>query len=249
MRSHFLPESPQVAVFGRIPRPGAGKTRLARGVGQARAAELARAFLLDSLDLALRLAPEGTWFYVAPEAGTDAAATLAAARALAGARVHVALQEGPHLGARMDAALAALSARGPGLLIGADVPDLPAEFMRRAIAWLAGQEPARLVLGPAADGGFVLIGANRAPGAMLREEPEWGTAGVCARTRRLADAATPPWQVLELDPWWDVDEPEDLAALEERLRARFAPDGGAAAEGPRRTAALLGYFPPPAPGA
>ncbi len=249
MTSQFLPENPQIAVFGRIPRPGAGKTRLARGVGEARAAELARAFLLDSLDQALQLAPGGTWFHVAPEPDRDAAATLAAARALVDARVRVALQEGPHLGARMDAALAALCAHGPGLLIGADVPDLPPGFVRQAFAWLAGRDAERLVLGPAADGGFVLIGANRAPGAMLREEPEWGTAGVCARTRRLAAAATPPWQVLELEPWWDVDEPGDLAALEDRLRARFASDGGAAAGGPRRTAALLGYFPPPAPGA
>jgi rSAM/selenodomain-associated transferase 1 len=250
MTPQFLPESQQIAVFGRIPRPGAGKTRLARRVGVERAAELARAFLLDGLDRSLALAPEGTWFYVAPEAADATAATLAAARELVDARVHVALQEGPHLGARMDHALAALCAHGPSVLIGADVPDLPPAFIQQAMAWLAGPSRApRLVLGPAADGGFVLIGADRAPGAMLRDEPEWGTAGVCARTRRLAAAATPPWQVRELEAWWDVDEAEDLAALADRLGAAHTAGSGAAAGWPRRTAALFGYFPAPGAGA
>ncbi len=227
---------PQIAVFGRIPRVGAGKTRLARGVGPERAAELARAFLLDGLERALRVAPDGAWFYVAPEPDREAAESLADAREVAGAGVRITLQDGPHLGARMHAALAALTTAGPALLVGADVPDLPTRLLRDALGRLAGPSKSpRLVLGPAADGGFVLIGSDRAPGAMLWDESSWGTRDVCARTRARAEAATPPWCVEVLEPWWDVDEPPDLEALRERMRV-----GAGVDDRPRHTAEALG---------
>ncbi len=225
---------PQIAVFGRIPRVGAGKTRLARGVGPERAAELARAFLLDGLERAFRVAPEGAWFYVAPEPDREASATLADARSLAGGRIQVALQEGPHLGARMDAALETLTRLGPGILVGADVPDLPVPHLRTAIANLLPDSGVpQLVLAPAADGGFVLIGSTRAPGAMLRDETEWGTGEVCARTIRRAEAEPARWRVHRMERWWDIDEPEDLIALRERIR-------GVTTDRPRFTARALG---------
>jgi len=229
-RPYFFP---QIAVLGRIPRVGSGKTRLARGVGAERAAALAAAFLADSVERARRVAPGGTWFYVAPEPDRDPAETLADARQRVDPAVRVELQVGAHLGARMDGALAELTARGPAILVGADVPDLPDRFLHESLARLAGpSDQPRLVLGPAADGGFVLVGADRAPGAMLRDESAWGTPDVCARTLRLARTAVPPWDVHELPPWWDVDEPADLAALAARLRAG---DGSVAP----RTAELL----------
>ncbi len=238
MATPAAPAIPQIAVFGRIPRVGTGKTRLARGVGPERAAELARAFLLDGLERALRVAPSGAWFYVAPEPDRGTVETLAAARQLVDPGIRIALQDGPHLGARMDAALAALTVSGPAVLVGADVPDLPARILRDAVQRLAGASPVpRLVLGPAADGGFVLIGSDRAPGAMLRDESSWGTGDACARTRERAEGATPPWSVEVLEPWWDVDEPADLTALRERLCAGA---GAGDADLPRHTAGALG---------
>ena len=76
-----------------------------------------------------------------------------------------------------------LTATGPAILVGADVPDLPVRYLETAVAsLLPASGAARLVLVPAADGGFVLIGSTRAPGAILRDETEWGIPDVCART-------------------------------------------------------------------
>jgi rSAM/selenodomain-associated transferase 1 len=228
---------PQIAVFGRIPRVGAGKTRLARVVGAERAAELAEAFLRDALEHAWRLGLPMTWFCVAPEPDRRPAETLAAARALTGGRIQVTLQQGSHLGARMDSALEMLTIMGPGILVGGDVPDLPLAYLQTAVARLLHRsEGPRLVVGPAADGGFVLIGSNRAPGAMLRDETVWGSGDVCARTIRLAEAATPRWNVHRMEPWWDIDEPADLVALGQRIR-------GLKADVPLHTARALGLGP------
>jgi len=72
------------------------------------------------------------------------------------------------------------------------------------------------VLGPAEDGGYVLIGARRVTPALF-EGIEWGTGGVYAATARRLEAAAYRWRALR--PSWDVDRPQDL----ERLRAlRFA---------------------------
>ena len=247
MAPETAPPAPQIAVFGRIPRPGAGKTRLARGVGVERAAALSRAFLGDTIRRMRLAAPGGTWFHVAPEPDLGPAETLALAEEMFPDGVRIALQEGDHLGARMNHALAALTTLGPSVLVGADVPDLPLSFVARGIEWLAGARDGgdgaaapRLVLGPAADGGFVLIGADRAPGAMLRDEDSWGTAEVCARTRRRAREERPPWRVLELDPWWDVDEAEDLDALAARLLATQARGEAHGEDWPQQTAAMLG---------
>jgi hypothetical protein len=192
MAAQFLPQSPQIAVFGRLPRPGAGKTRLARGVGPQRAAELERAFLLDAIERAVGLAPEGAWFHVAPEPGEPAARTLAAARELVGDAVRIALQEGPHLGARMHHALAALSAR-----TSVQSRRTCRTCRRRECpgsTWLATPAEAATRAGTGGRWRFVLIRADRA-----RRDARQSTVGT-ARFARARSAAYTAWQVLELEP-------------------------------------------------
>jgi glycosyltransferase A (GT-A) superfamily protein (DUF2064 family) len=99
------------------------------------------------------------------------------------------------------------------LAIGADAPHVPAAALAEAAAALAGR--AEVVLGPAADGGYYLIGL-RGPAPGLFAGIAWSTAGVLAATRARAEAAG--LAVHLLPPGFDVDEVADLV----RLRALLA---------------------------
>lgn len=238
----------QIGVFGRLPGGPGGKTRLAADVGPARAAELSRAFLEDVLARALLVAPHGTWWWVAAEPARATGDLLAAAAERAPAGVRLAAQEGPHLGAAMEHALDRMLATGPALLLGADAPDVPLPALVHAIALLGDDEamaaaPAmprhRLVLGPATDGGFWLVGVDASPGGLLAARAEWGGPSVHARTLADAVAATARWDVRTIESWSDVDTGKDLEALCARLQAARARGDAARPGWPARTAALV----------
>ncbi len=243
----FSRDQPQVGVFGRLPGAGPGKTRLAADVGPIRAEVLAQAFLGDVLARVSAIAPTRTWWWIAagPGGEEDESAVVAAATAsgFAPAHVRLAVQRGGHLGERMEHALGAMLAVGPALLVGADVPDVPLAAVLHAVALLAddadrGGRP-RLVLGPAHDGGFWLVGVDAPPAGLLATHADWGTPDVLARTR--ADAASSPcrWDTHEIEWWSDVDTGSDLAALQARLLAARARGDVARPGWPARTAALL----------
>jgi glycosyltransferase A (GT-A) superfamily protein (DUF2064 family) len=109
----------------------------------------------------------------------------------------------------LHALSAALRRHRGAILIGADCPDLRAADLLRAARLLAGG--CDVVLGPATDGGYVLIGARRVT-PRLFQGIEWGTAGVYAATAQRLAAAGYRWRALR--PLADIDRPEDL----ERLR-------------------------------
>ena len=113
----------------------------------------------------------------------------------------------------MQGALAAALARGtPALLVGTDCPGLDVAYIARAAAALATRDA---VVGPADDGGYVLIGLARdldVFGGM-----SWSTATVMAATRARLDALGATFA--ELPPLWDVDTPADLARYRETQRA------------------------------
>lgn len=119
------------------------------------------------------------------------------------------------LGARMKAAFAhALEAEGHArcVLLGSDLPHLPAAALGQAAAALALGE-SDLVLGPARDGGYYLV-------AMARPLPvfegiAWSTDAVLAETRRRAEQAGFRVGLLEED--FDIDNAADLAELRRRL--------------------------------
>ncbi len=121
----------------------------------------------------------------------------------------------------------------PVVLIGSDLPGLPAERMGEALARLAAA-PDTVVLGTAADGGYYLIGLAR-PGAGkpvpdlftgVRWSSAWTRADTFAAARRCG------LQVALLDVWSDIDDAADLF----RLRTALAGDGAGWAPA---TAALL----------
>jgi glycosyltransferase A (GT-A) superfamily protein (DUF2064 family) len=105
--------------------------------------------------------------------------------------------------------LTALAA-GPALVIGTDAPALTPEHLRTAANVLRGGSD--VVVFPARDGGYVLIGTRRRQPSLFNDMP-WSTNAVMAQTRRRLQTLGLTWQ--EPVPLWDVDAPDDLARLRE----------------------------------
>lgn len=192
--------------MARTPRLGGVKSRLAASAGDGAALALQIAFLRDTAALMTR---------VAAVAGARLAVAWSEARPRApeltrtfGAFLHL-RQPAGDLGARLLAAQQAAHAGhgGPIVAIGGDSPTLPATHLMQALAALASHE---VVMAPAADGGYVLLGV-RAPRLELLAGMPWGSAAVAARTR--AAARLSGLSFAELETWYDVDDGRGLRRL------------------------------------
>jgi len=114
-------------------------------------------------------------------------------------------QTAGNIGERMNQAFAQAFACGmtPVVLIGSDCPGLSEDILRQA--FLALQE-SDLVLGPALDGGYYLIGLNQ-PQPFLFDNIAWGTPSVLQQTLTQANSLN----VRQLAALHDIDRPQDLA--------------------------------------
>ncbi len=204
--------------MAKAPRSGRSKTRLCPPLTPAEAAALSAAFLRDTSDnvaTAARAAPIVPYAAYAP-AGSEAllAAHLAPGTALVladGSAPAPAGIEG--FGGCLFQAVDALLARGhaAACVLSSDIPTLPTRLLVEAARLLL-TDGDRGVLGASDDGGYYLLGLKR-PHAHLFTDMAWSTDEVAAATRRRAreiDLA-----LVEIEPWYDVD---DAAALS-RLRA------------------------------
>ena len=194
----------RLLIFAKAPVPGRVKTRLAGQLGTRGAAALYQKLLRRTVRIAYnaRLCPIELW--CAPDARHG---FFAACRQEYG--VTLRRQCAGDLGRRMNRALnQTLAAGHPAVLIGGDCASLGETELRTAFGLLAAGHEA--VLGPAADGGYVLVGLNR-PGPALFRDIAWSTPTVLAATRRRLRRAGMNWA--ELPPGWDVDTPADLRRL------------------------------------
>jgi rSAM/selenodomain-associated transferase 1 len=115
-------------------------------------------------------------------------------------------QRGGDLGQRMrDAIEEGLRHHAAVVLVGSDCPGIDAAYLRAARTAL---RHSRIVLGPAQDGGYVLL-AMRCPLPNLFEQIPWGTGRVLSVTRQRLRQAGMEW--VELAPLADIDRPADLA--------------------------------------
>jgi glycosyltransferase A (GT-A) superfamily protein (DUF2064 family) len=105
-------------------------------------------------------------------------------------------------------------------VLNSDSPTLPTALLVEAARLLL-ERPDRVVLGPAEDGGYYLLGMG-APHAHLFEDIAWSTDTVAEATRARARALG--LELVELTPWYDVD---DRAALLRLIEEIAAPVGGA----------------------
>ena len=182
--------------------PGEVKTRLANRIGDGAAAALYEELVRHALGVAVasRLAP--VELHVASQTQHPFFRALAARHAL----TRIESQQGEDLGERMCNALrSALYTADFAVLIGTDCPAMTADYLREACEILdAGKV---VVVGPAEDGGYVLIGA-RTPEECLFADIPWGSERVLQLTRERLRALK--LRYAELATLWDVDSFEDL---------------------------------------
>jgi len=206
----------RLIVFTRFPRAGSAKTRLIPLLGAAGAAALHRDLTehtLGTVDRSAASVPCATQIRYTGSSPEEMAGWLGAHRDCVD-------QGDGDLGARMERALqdAFDQSVDRAVVIGADCPDLNAEIVKHAFDLLIRTD---LVVGPALDGGYYLVGIRRSAwersrGPLFSDMP-WSTDEVLTETVRRAYAAG--LQLARLDFLGDVDRPEDLIVWE-RARSK-----------------------------
>ena len=204
----------------KAPRPGEVKTRLAREVGDVRAAAIYRAIVEHQV----RQVPPGWRIEIHFTPRTEGAEMRGWLQPLREGRMEFFPQAEGDLGSRMQAALTAAFDRGAGCVFfaGGDCPGLDSAVLSECAAQM---DAAELVLVPALDGGYVLIGMKAAHAGVF-DGISWSTAQVLEQTRERARRLALKTALLPA-----LEDVDDLPAWErarERLHigATFA-DGGA----------------------
>jgi rSAM/selenodomain-associated transferase 1 len=192
-----------VAIMAKAPIPGLAKTRLIPSIGAHAAAVLQERLTERVVETALTSQVGPVTLWCAPDPSHASFRELV--------RHHkptLKRQPDGDLGARMLAAMTACD--GPTLVIGTDCPAIAAEHLRASADAL--RDGADVVLIPAEDGGYVLIGAHGAQPELF-SGIAWGTAAVLAETR--ARIVVSGLICVEPSPLWDIDTESDLARLEQ----------------------------------
>ncbi len=215
MRSHLNTQNSAIRtdsaliIFAKAPIPGQVKTRLCPPLTPDEAATLHGSFVLDTLERSkaavtkLRL-PMDRYLACAPDASHVFFKIMEERHG-----VRVLDQVGENLGARMTQIFTSIFAGGykQVLIIGTDVPSLPLTHYQQALVLLTTHD---LVLGPAHDGGYYLIGLTRAIPDLFAGIP-WSTDQVLALTKQKARALG--LKTALLPEWCDIDTIEDLRSL------------------------------------
>jgi rSAM/selenodomain-associated transferase 1 len=193
----LLPGNCCVALFAKVPVPGRVKTRLIPALGESGACTLHTRLLERTLQMLNGFVACDTclWLDQAYEGGIPA-----------GYAGPVYIQQGEDLGARLEFAAAKMLASCKAVIfIGTDCPAMDADYLLEALALLQGGMD--LVVGPARDGGYVLLGTKVCVPSLFRNI-SWGTPDVLAQTLSAADKAG--LNVGMLPELADIDRPEDL---------------------------------------
>jgi uncharacterized protein len=209
----------------REPGSDGAKTRLAEAIGLDACVRLQSAFLADTIAWAATLAARRV-LSVYPPAGVPAVAARADGWL-------VAPQLGGDFGERMRGAVNFGFAAGaaPVAMIASDSPTLPRDVIEEGWA-LAEGGGCDVALGPAADGGWVMIAAARPLPPGCFDGVRWSAPDTLDDTRRALSAAG--LRVQCTGAWYDVDTEADLR----RLRAELA--AGAAQRLPHTAEAMAG---------
>ncbi len=214
-----------VALVAKSPEPGKVKTRFCPPCTPQEAAAFARAFLEDTAAMVTSEALADSDTDVEVDVWCSHAGDAALLRSLLPGRIALLPQRGSDFAQRLSNAADDLFARGYAsvVLLGADCPTVNVAYLRAGLAALRDRD---VVLGPAADGGYVLIGLRR-PDPNLFLGIEMGTDRVLASTLQRARGAG--YSVTVLEVLHDLDTIEELLAAEQEGQL----------SGARQTTALL----------
>ena len=213
MSSHLDTQQPApstaLVIFAKAPVPGEVKTRLCPPLTPDEAATLHGSFVLDMLErsktaVAKLKLPLDRYLACLPSS------TLVFFKIMEERQsVKLIDQVGDDLGARMQHAFETMFGKGYHrvFIVGTDVPSLPLDHYTQALTLV---EKNDLVLGPALDGGYYLIGVKRVVPDLFVGIP-WSTERVLEMTKEKA--TTLGLKTALLPPWRDVDTIEDLQAL------------------------------------
>lgn len=209
-----------VLIMAKQPIAGSSKTRLLPALTPGDAAELSRCFISDAVSSMRTLSALGRSQHE-PSPGDPAVLVSIAGAPVESAGYFAELapgvgfvaQEGSTLGERLDHVMSSALAAGATMVIAinSDSPTLPSSLVADAFERLA-DDAVDVVLGPAEDGGYYLIGW-KTPHPRLVKDVEMSTPQVLHDTLAIAEADG--LTVALTEPWFDVDLPEDL----HRIRA------------------------------
>ena len=195
--------------FVKSPEPGKVKTRLGADLGHEAACRLYSCFAADMLAQASKTGMKIIIFFAPREKESQVCNWL-------GGDYEYSPQEGADLGDRMKNAFSRvfLSGADKAILMGSDIPGLPASVMIDAEEKL---DHSQCVMGPSADGGYYLIGFTKdgfAP--RVFHGPEWGESSVASQTMAMLAAEKIKYSLVR--QWRDVDDLSDLIALYNELK-------------------------------
>jgi hypothetical protein len=208
----------RVILFTRFPEPGKTKTRLIPALGPEGSCALHRQMTEGTVNQLQEL------FFLRPlsiEIRYDGGSQ-ALMREWLGPDWHFSTQGPDPLGLRLERAFQEAFQTGfqRVVLIGSDCPGLKRPLLEKALDRLAHHD---LVLGPAKDGGYYLIGMSRILTPLFNNIP-WGTETVCHKTLEIArDLGL---TVFLLETLADIDRPEDLGFGEQGRDRQMDPNPG-----------------------
>jgi rSAM/selenodomain-associated transferase 1 len=215
-----------LVIMTKAPVPGETKTRLVPPLSPQEAAQVSQALLEDQLQNLSRFEGADLVLTYTPSSAREFFARLHPKEASFA-------QRGGDLGERMAYAFRHLLGAGfrRVVLIGGDLPPVPYVFLRDAFAALS-DDSCDVVLGPALDGGYYLIGMSR-PLDDVFTGIEWSRSDVLAATLGKLELFNRPYKLV--GSWYDVDTIDDLR----RAQSQFAV---APPETMRKTRGLLKKF-------
>jgi rSAM/selenodomain-associated transferase 1 len=204
---------PVLAIMARAPS-SPGKSRLIEALGTREGQALRSALLRDTFGSVASLNVDKAVLFTPSEYEREM-------RSLTPFPAVYLPQRGATLGQRMDQGIRDLLRLGFDgvVMIGSDLPTLPSAHVHDALKILA-RQPEALVLGPAEDGGYYLIGLTQSHPQLFVEIP-WGTSRVLEHTCNTAAALG--IAVERISPWYDIDSPGDLSRILRIERAGIAP--------------------------
>jgi len=197
----------QLIIFLKSPIEGNCKTRLIPLLGQKKATEFYKSLViqlfqqinsLQNTDIAVYCYPDTRHSFIQQLHNT--------------LNISLYCQQGNSLGEKMYNALQhSLQSYSQSLLIGTDCPVINTAYLETAFASLNDHD---IALGPAEDGGYVLIGGNKIS-ADIFDNIDWSTDKVLQQ--QLSNCRDAGYTTYQLNTLWDIDTPQDLIQYQSQI--------------------------------